>query len=101
MQRQKVLTESEAGGSSNRDWLIQGRNPLLMIYLIELRPDKYEVINNQIIQNLDKNNLVSIGIGLGFPKNSKKSSIEKIVYYINPSTKWQQIMYEKDNEEDE
>jgi hypothetical protein len=98
-QLQKVL--SETGGKSNKDYLIQGRNPILMIYPLELKLDNNEVINNQIIQKYNNNNLVPIGIGLGFPRDSEKSSIEKIIYWINPSTKWQEIMYEKDNEEDE
>ena len=99
------IIKRDLHGNSNKDYLIEGRNPLLMIYPLKLKNDDeiYNELqtNKQQIEKLYEDQFFPIEIGLGFPRNSQKQLIEQKVFYVNPSTKWQKIMDEKDNDEDE
>lgn len=93
---------------SSKSFMIEGRNPLLLIYGLKLKKANEEIFDmdelnriNEYTELLEDNNLVPIGIGLGIPSNSSKIGTTQTVYYINDRTKWWQLMVDKDGEEDE
>ncbi len=95
------------GDVSAKSFMIEGRNPLLMIYGLRLKKaeDIYDIDEMTKINNysdfLSDNNLVPIGIGIGIPANTSKSKNTKTVYYINDRTKWWNLMQEKDKEDND
>lgn len=103
-----IRSESKLSSSS---FMIEGRNPLLMIYPITVKKLEKEPSNklsadeidsiNLFASNLNENNLTPIGLGIGFPYDENKANTNLKVYYINNRTKWWNLMIRKDNEEDE
>lgn len=97
--------------ASNSTFMIEGRNPLILIYPIELKrtkdtddiiyeDDEIDEINS-LVEKLKEHNITPYGMGIGFPRNSNKHDIETEVYTIAERTKWWNLMNKKDNEEDE
>jgi hypothetical protein len=92
---------------SAKSFMVEGRNPLLMIYGLKLKKseDIYDIDEmvkiNEYSDFLSTHNLVPIGIGIGIPANNNKSSNTKMIYYINDRTKWWNLMQEKDKEEND
>lgn len=102
---------NQEGSVSNKSYMIEGRNPILMIYPITLKEpiitedpyfsDDELAMMKSIISNQTHKDLFPIGIGVGFPQNSKQVLKKKKVFYINDRTKWWNLMLDKDNQEDE
>lgn len=97
--------------ASNSTFLIEGRNPLLIIYPIKLKkvketddiiyaPNEVEIIDH-LVDELNNNKLVLYGIGIGFPHDSKKINLQTEVYVIADRTNWWNLMKEKDSEEND
>lgn len=97
------------GEKSNKDFLIDNRNPLLLIYPIQLKKvfGSVELLqeevsfNNRLVDEFNEKGLFPVGVALGFPRSTNGENYEKNIYYINLATNWQDIMYEKDNDEDD
>ncbi len=98
------------GKVSNATFLIEGRKPIFMIYPLQLKKveDRNKIKHtleefiyiNKIVDLFDRKKLVPVGIGIGFPKDSKNIEKETKVFFINESTNWWEVMKEKDDEED-
>jgi len=100
--------------ASNSTFMIEGRNPLLLIYPLKLKkvkeiddsdkivyaPDEKELID-QLVDKLDNQKLIPFGIAIGFPYSSQKNNIQTEVYAVAERTKWWHLMNMKDSEEDE
>lgn len=92
---------------SAKSFMVEDRNPLLMIYGLKLKKsedifDTDEMAKiNEFSDYLTNNKLIPIGIGIGIPANTTKSSNTRTVYYINDRTKWWNLMQEKDKEDNE
>jgi hypothetical protein len=97
---------------SNTSYMIESRNPLLIIYPISLKQIKNdddmkklsleEVHNiNKLVEKLISQNLYPIGFAIGFPSDKVRGNTQKKVFYINDRTKWWNLMNRKDSEEDE
>lgn len=95
---------------SNLSFMIEGRNPLLIIYLISLKKvsEKDKNISLDEVFKIDKlssefeaKKLFPLGLGIGFPADKIRGDTQKKVFYINDRTKWWNLMKRKDSEEDE
>lgn len=97
---------------SSTSYMIEGRNPLLLIYPISLKKilheDDIKNISFEEVQNINKlveqfedQKLYPIGFGIGFPSDKVRGNTQKKIFYINDRTKWWKLMKRKDSEEDE
>lgn len=93
---------------SSKSYLIEDRNPLLLIYPLTLKkPKDYEVDvmeNNQtcnLVDHFELLGLIPYGFGIAFPKNEKIEVSPKIVFYVSENTNWWKLMYMKDDEDDD
>jgi hypothetical protein len=97
--------------ASNSTFLIEGRNPLLLIYPIKLKkvketddiiysPNEAKIIDS-LVDEININELVLYGLGVGFPYDSKKINLQTEIYVIADRTNWWNLMNKKDSEEDE
>jgi len=97
---------------SSTSYMIEGRNPLLIIYPISLKKiideNDMKKISLEEIQKINKlvdyliaQKLYPIGFGIGFPSDKARANTQKKIFYINDRTKWWNLMNRKDSEEDE
>jgi hypothetical protein len=94
---------------NNKKFLVEGRNPLLLIYPIRLKfnsnyfnSDLEQQQAQSLIENSSKNNGFFIGLSLAFPRSSSISDKKEIIYVINRKTSWYNSMKkELDEENDE
>ena len=101
----------ESSGDTNGAFLIEGRNPLLIIYPLALKiNDKKEEGNpdveegskiSEYIKYIEEKDKIIYAIALGFPKSNEVVDLGKKIYYINERTNWLDLMKRKDDEEDE
>jgi len=114
---QHGLTDSVIKGIKNQgkvsasNFLIESRNPLLLIYPITLKKiDDEEKLNlpysevekiSRIADQFNKQIFSLYGIALGIPNNSDVTDVKRTIYYTNQNTKWWIIMNREDNQEDE
>jgi hypothetical protein len=110
----QILSLGDLNKASNSTFMIEGRNPLLLIYPLKLKkvkdledsekiiyaPDEKHLID-QLVDRLDDQSLVPFGIGIGFPFDSKNINKQTEVYAVAERTKWWHLMNLKDSEEDE
>ncbi len=83
--------------SKAQEYLIEGRNPLLIIYFIDLKSEKPESIENiKLINEINQKeyNFV-IGFAIGFPNKGGEASIP-ILYTVNNTVNY----YDKNHGED-
>lgn len=89
-------------GNSNKKYLVEGRRPLLLIYMIKLITDSSNSLHTELIQKINKENDYLVGLGIGFPRNSYSTMNKKAIYMINRKTNWYNLMKkELDEENDE
>lgn len=100
--------------ASNSTFMIEKRNPLILIYPLKLKkvkeiedsekiviaPDE-KIVIDQLVDKLDQDNLIPFGVGIGFPYDSHKVNLQTEVYAVAERTKWWNLMNKKDSEEDE
>ena len=92
-------------------YLIEDRNPILMIYPLSLKKisdDEKAVYSLEEIEeiestvnNMELNKVIPFGIGIGFPRKSNFAEKQRSIYYINTATKWLELMNAKDGQNDE
>ncbi|MCF8020982.1 MAG: hypothetical protein K9L62_16510 [Vallitaleaceae bacterium] len=111
LSKQQIIRIRGHKNVSNSTYMIEDRNPILILYPLSLK--KTSSINdnplpqveiqhiNRLVDEYNAEKITPIGIGIGFPKNRAKSGITEKVFYINDRTKWWNLMNRKDNEEDE
>jgi hypothetical protein len=97
--------DEDSNGISDKDFLIPGRKPLLLLHFISMhcksdnpKIDKVKQDeNNKVVQsiqdNLFKKNACLVAIGLGIPHDKNGSRTEKVRYIIN-KIKQQQLQEE-------
>lgn len=92
---------------SQSTYLIENRKPLIMLYPLQLKKTKDEGIDfetkmeiNNLVKSYDYEQVVPYGIGIGFPARPGMEK-EETIYFVNRNTKWQNVMREMDNEEDQ
>jgi len=94
-----LVKQLDRDGSSNRTFMIEGRNPLLIIYPLTLKRSEDE--HDEMTRlRLDGAHLVPIGFGIGFPADSSRSTMTA-KYAINTGTEWRKLMNRKDDDSDE
>jgi len=90
---------------TNKAYMIQDRNPILLIYPLKLKKVSGKELEadllNGLVDKFNKEKVVPVGIGIGFPRSDKYEYRNEKVYMINERTNWLNSMYEKDNEDDE
>lgn len=101
----------KSSGDTNAAFLIEGRNPLLIIYPLALKindkkeegnPDVEEASKiSEYIKYIEEKDKIIYAIALGFPKSNEVVDLGKKIYYINERTNWLDLMKRKDDEEDE
>ena len=96
------------GKYSARDFMVSGRNPLLMIYVLKLKkvkPEEYDFedydVINSFVDKLDGVDYRPISIAIGFPLNIYKSGSTSKTYFVNEGTKWWKSMNLEDSDRDE
>lgn len=86
----------------DKPYLTIDRNPILLIYIMEIDTEKLPVSKRKINSDDEAINLVKdipiIGLGLGFPGNGES---EKVRYVINKIEERNQLNFEEDDEFDE
>lgn len=99
---EKITEDLSLYGNSNKKYLIEGRRPLLLIYMIKLLADSSNSMQVEISKKINEKDDYLVGLGIGFPRNSNSGLNKKIIYRINRNTNWYNLMKkELDEENDE
>lgn len=90
--------------SNNKKYLVEGRNPLVLFYPIQLKvtnidlqsqPEKSKELLRGV--NLGSDNYL-VGMAIAFPNNSALTKKRQVIYMINRKTSWFNAMKEEGEE---
>lgn len=87
-----------------QDYLIEGRNPLLIIYLINLTYENSDLNKKMFIENLEENQAFVVGFSVAFPKNEtyeRGNEPDYIQYHVNNKANYfmQQLILEEEDDD--
>jgi len=90
--------------ANNKKYLVEGRNPLLLFYPIQLKVTNIDLQSQsekgkEVLKELKLgSNHFLVGIAIAFPNNSALTKKREIIYMINRKTSWFNAMKEEDEE---
>lgn len=97
----EVWSRDHNHGVSAKTYLVENRNPLLIIYLINLKNEKQHAKEQEIIDQLRKENIPLVGFSVAFPRNESELFNDVEYYVVNKHANYFELNMTSEGDEND